>query len=1414
MKENYLRPDYVFEVSWEVCNKIGGIHTVLSTKALTQINEFDDRMIFIGPDVWREGKNNPEFIPDDKLFDECKCHLSKDGIMVKTGRWNIEGKPPVILVDFTAFIPEKDKILAKYWELFKVDSISGEWDYVEAVLFGYAAGKVIESFHKSNLSFEEKVIANFHEWMTGAGALYLKDSAPHIGTVFTTHATTVGRSLAGNGVQLYDHMHEFDGDVKARELNVVSKHSLEKNSAINSDCFTTVSDITAKECKQFLGKEVDVVTPNGFDEKFVPKGKEFEDKRNFARKKMKAVAEALLGHKLKDDTLFIANSGRYEFRNKGVDVFIDSLKHLNESDEQKKEIVAFVLIPANNYGPRKDLIEKLNNPESDIVLDNPFLTHGLHDLGYDPIINKLQETHLGNEVDDKVKLIFVPSYLNGDDGIFNLHYYDVLIGMDMTIFPSYYEPWGYTPVESLAFRIPTITTTLAGFGLWAKKMSKGIDDGVAVLYRNDVNGAEVAMEIADVIRYFSGLNEKQIEKIRSNAYEISRSVAWDKLIKYYYQAYEVALNVVEERKDKFNLVPKEPRIKVKPEISAFPVWKKIVVKSRLPENLKFLHELSRNLWWTWNYQALQIFEKVDKELWQSVQKNPIVLLEKVTLERIDELSRNKDFVSELKNVEKKFRDYMAKKGDDSPAIAYFSMEYGLNNVLKIYSGGLGILAGDYLKEASDCGVNMVAVGFLYRYGYFRQSLSLNGEQIAHYDSQEFSNLPVERVRDKNNKPFYLNIDMPGRTVHIRVYKAMVGRVPLYLLDTDFERNSESDRTITHSLYGGDWENRLKQEMILGLGGIRLLDSLGISSDLYHCNEGHAAFTNIQRLINLIDKDKFTFNEAMEIVRASSLFTTHTPVPAGHDKFEEDMLRIYLRHIPDKLNISWEQFMDMGRENPGDHYEKFSMSNLAAKCSQEMNGVSWLHGEVTKKMFKGLWKGFFPEELHIGYVTNGVHYGTWTAAEMRELYESFSDDFMEDLSDNERWKKIYDVPDEELWQIRNTLRKKMFDYLKARINRNLANRKENPGLIIDAMERIDDKVLTIGFARRFATYKRAHLLFKDEQRLARILNNPKHPVQFIFAGKAHPADGGGQALIKRIVEISRRPEFLGKIIFAEDYNMDLAKRLVSGVDVWMNTPTRPLEASGTSGQKAELNGVLNFSVLDGWWYEGYREGAGWALTAKRTYDNQEFQDQLDAANIYNILENEIVPMFYDVDKNGVPVKWVKYIKNSIYQIAPDYTTKRMLDDYRNRFYNKQYSRLVKLRENDFQQAVEIADWKRKVSAGWNKIEVVSVELPDIAKKELGVGDKYVVNVVLDKKELKDVNIGLEMVFTEGSITDNMENIKMISAEPFRLVEEKDGKAYYTLKYKLKMAGLYRFGIRMFPVNELLPHRQDFGLMRWV
>ncbi len=1409
MVDSFLRPDYIFESSWEVCNKVGGIHTVLSTKARTLVEQFGDKLCFIGPDVWRGPHKNPEFLDDEKLFPQWQEMVKQEGIRVKTGRWNIPGQPLVILVDFSSLLAQKDEILSQFWEAYRLDSLSGQWDYVESVLFGFAVGKVIESFYKAHLALEDKVVAHFNEWMTGSGVLYLKKHLPQIGLVFTTHSTVVGRALARYGAPVYDEIEQFDSDQKAREMHVISKHSMEKITTANADTLTTVSDITSRESAYLLLREADVVAYNGFQNDFVPNGQVYQKKRKEAREKLKEVAGALLGTKVSGETLLVANTGRYEYRNKGIDILLDSLKILRDSTDNNREVLVFVMVPGNTFGPRKDLVDRLNGGDFKEALPNPFLTHGLNDIGYDPILQRIQEIHFDNISGSKVKIIFVPSQLDGNDGIFNKTYYDLLIGMDLTVFPSYYEPWGYTPLESIAFGIPTITTSLAGFGIWAMDFSKVINDGVEVVLRNDHNYSEAANAIAGVIAAYGKKTDVEIEPIREKAFHLASRLEWDKLIRNYYKAYDLALQEVALRHDKFKVVRPASRIKLVPHTSAVPEWKKLIVKSKLPRRINVLHELTRNLWWTWTYELVELFAYIDEEMWVKVRHNPIELLEMVSYNRLNELAADEWFLSRLDALYSEFRHYMERDYTQVPRIAYFSMEYGLNDILKIFSGGLGILAGDYLKEASDRGVHMTAVGLLYRYGYFTQTLSLHGEQTANYEIQEFSQLPLEEVRNKRGNPLFVHIDLPGRVLHAKVWLAKVGRVSLYLMDTDVSVNNAEDRTITHKLYGGDWENRLKQEMLLGIGGIRLLKAVEFEADLFHLNEGHAALTTIERLIDLIDQ-KFSFSSAMEIVRASSLFTTHTPVPAGHDKFHEDLLRAYLRHLPEKLNISWEQFMNMGREYP-DSDEKFSMSVLAAKTAQEMNGVSWLHGEVSKKMFTHLWDGYFPEELHVSYVTNGVHYSTWTVSEWQRFYKKvFGETFLNDVSDKTNWEKIYDVPTAEIWKVRSVLRKKLIDFIRYRMESGMVKRHDAPGHIVEVLDVIDEKALTIGFARRFATYKRAALLFTDLERLSEIVNNTDRPVQFIFAGKAHPADIDGQALIKRIVEISKMPAFIGKVVFLENYDMELAKRLVSGVDVWLNTPTRPLEASGTSGQKAELNGVLNFSVLDGWWYEGYKAGAGWSLTEKRAFDNQEFQDELDAAIIYSTFENEIIPLFYDLNEQGEPEKWVKYIKNSIAQIAPEFTTRRMIDDYLKRFYNPMHQRVGRLKENDFARVHELSSWKRRVRAGWDSIELLEVSMPDIAKQELGIGDDYTVEVKIDLKQLEGIDVGLEMLIA-GTTDDEFPPILHI--EPFKVVKTEGSVVDYKLKYKLNLPGSFNFGIRMFPKNDDLPHKQDFCLVRW-
>ena len=850
-------------------------------------------------------------------------------------------------------------------------------------------------------------------------------------------------------------------------------------------------------------------------------------------------------------------------------------------------------------------------------------------------------------------------------------------------------------------------------------------------------------------------------------------------------------------------------MKIKADYANAPQWKEVTIKSTLPEELKCLDELAHNMWWAWNYEARELWKSLDKDLYEEVGHNPVMLLDRLSYERKEAIVKDKSIMERVKSVYKLFRDYMDVEPDaNRPSVAYFCMEYGINQVVKIYSGGLGMLAGDYMKEASDSNVDMCGVGFLYRYGYFKQTLSMDGQQIAQYDAQNFSSLPVERVLDENGQPLVVDVPYMNYQVHAYVWVMNVGRIKLYLLDTDNEMNSEFDKPITHALYGGDNENRLKQEILLGIGGMLTLKKLGIKKDVYHCNEGHAALCNLQRLIDYI-KEGLSFNEALELVRASSLYTVHTPVPAGHDYFDESLFCKYMGGYPSMLGISWDEFIGMGRTNPDDHSERFCMSTFACNTCQEVNGVSKLHGWVSQRMFAPIWKGYYPEESHVGYVTNGVHFPSWTATEWRKLYAKYFDkNYIYDQSNESLWHNIYNVPDAEIWETRMALKKKLVDYIREKFAATWLKNQGDPSRVVTLLDSITPNSLYIGFCRRFATYKRAHLLFTDLERLSKIVNNPERPVKFIFSGKAHPADGAGQGLIKRIFEISQRPEFLGKIIFLEDYDMQLARRLVSGVDIWMNTPTRPLEASGTSGEKAEMNGVVNLSVLDGWWVEGYREGAGWALKQERTYQNQGYQDQLDAATIYSLLENEILPLYYNRNAQGFSEGWIKTIKNSIATIAPHYTMKRQLDDYFDKFYIKEAANFKKLSANNNKLAKELAAWKETVAQRWDSIRVVSKD--DSVLYGAETGKKYTLRYVIDEQGLNDA-VGLELISIK---TDKNGEEHIFSKREFTMVGREGNNYTFEATFEPNVAGAFKSCVRMYPKNENLVYREDFCYVKWL
>ncbi|MBQ0128980.1 MAG: alpha-glucan family phosphorylase [bacterium] len=1391
---------------------VGGIYTVLSTKSNEIKNLLNDKYITIGPDVVKESHETLYFIEDNTLFSKWRKKALEQGLKVRVGRWKIESSPIAILVDYTTLYQSKNEILTHLWEQYQLDSIRGQWDYIEPVLFGYAAGQVIESFAKFHLHRTNNIVAQFHEWMSGSGVLYLKEHCPQIATVFTTHATYLGRAISGNGLPLYDDLKSYQPSAMAMRFNIVSQQSMEQKAAKNADAFTTVSDITAQECEQFLERKPDVLTINGINKPLRQNDAEFLTKRNAARKQILKIASTLCGEQLGDDCLMVINSGRYEFKNKGIDLFIESLRRLNENKNLAKTVLGVIAVPANLAGPSKDLQYRLEG-QAAIEGHTAFpATHHIFNYENDAILNTLRNSGLQNDANDKVKVMFVPAYLNGSDGIFNLTYMEFLSAFDFSVFPSYYEPWGYTPLESVSVGIPTLTTDLSGFGKFVQNEG-GAGDAVTVVERREGFGNQVIDAIVAKMRVFIGKSKEDMAKIAADALNLAGKLCWKELISNYQKAWNIALDKSGGRHYMLESVPYADMLhEVTYEKTDEPNWKKVLIQPVYSQEMRKLQELSRNIWWCWNVDAIELFESIDPEAWVATEQNPIAMMEGLSLEQIEKLENDVDFISRLNVVYADFQHYMSQKTAQKDLIAYFSMEYGLMKSLKIYSGGLGILAGDYLKQASDSNVNMVGIGLLYRYGYFAQEIAVSGEQRADYVPQKFSQLPLGPVRDENGDWVKISIAFPGRSVYAKVWRVNVGRVGLYLLDTDIEENSQEDRGITSRLYGGDNEMRLKQEMFLGVGGIRVLEAIGLKPTIYHCNEGHAAFCGLERLRTYINKHNLDFDVALELVRTSTLFTTHTPVPAGHDAFEEHLLRTYMPHYAHRMNISWERFMGLGRFNPNNTDEKFSMSVLATNMSQEVNGVSRIHGRVSRDMFKSLWPGYFAEENHIGYVTNGVHLPTWGNRLWQRLYkQTFGADYIDHQSDEKVWEKIYGVADETIWNIRKQLKHEFMVYLAEKIRVDMRKRQESPKLIMQTVNSLNENALIVGFARRFATYKRAHLLFGNLERLSQLVNNPDKPVIFLFAGKAHPNDKAGQDLIKMIVDISRRPEFVGKILFISNYDMELGSRLTSSVDVWLNTPTRPLEASGTSGEKAVMNGVLNFSVLDGWWAEGYRENAGWAIQEKRTYQDQHYQDELDAETIYNTLESEIVPLYYTRNEEDVPTGWMTSMKKCLAEISPNYTMKRMLDDYFDRYYNKLIERTNWMRANRYQKAFEINAWKNTIRANWDKIEVKSLILPDTNVRPLTFGESFIAEITLETPGIKAGDLAIELLF--GNKDNDVVN-EITSVESMKLVDSGDGRARYYIKVPISRAGVYNYTFRVYPTSPMLPHRQDLPLVKWI
>ena len=851
------------------------------------------------------------------------------------------------------------------------------------------------------------------------------------------------------------------------------------------------------------------------------------------------------------------------------------------------------------------------------------------------------------------------------------------------------------------------------------------------------------------------------------------------------------------------------------------VFNRITVNPQLPKRIGRITEIANNLWWSWNTEFLRLFKRIDIDLWERCNKNPVKFLKSVDQDKLEAVSRDIAFVKEYDKIVDDFDGYMSSKNtwfnqkypeNRNDLIAYFSAEYGLDQTIGIYSGGLGILSGDHLKSASDLGIPLVAVGLLYKNGYFNQIIDRYGMQQPEYRDLDLYDLPINPVKDLDGNDLMLYIKFPKRRIYLKVWEINVGRIKLYLMDSDIDVNNSEDRNTTARLYGGDQEMRIRQEIILGMGGVSLLRRLGLTPTVYHMNEGHSAFLNLELIKNTIKEKQVSFEVAKDIATSKTVFTTHTPVPAGNDIFPIGLVEKYFKDFWPRLGLTREQFLKLGMK-PGEGLEQgFNMGIFALKIAGKKNGVSKLHGEVSRELFADVWPHIAPSESPITYVTNGIHTCSWLAPKLKELYNKYLIPYWQDnIHEDYVWEKIKTIPDDKLWKVHIDNKIKLLALVKENVTRRLRREGINYDEIVEITSKLNPEALTIGFARRFATYKRATLIFKDIERITQILNDPNRPIQLIFAGKAHPADREGAELIKYIHEISLKPQFKGKIFILENYNIEISRYMVSGVDVWLNNPRRPMEASGTSGQKASVNGVVNFSVLDGWWAEGYNQKNGWSIGTNKEYPSYEEQDKADSESIYYTLENKIIPIYYDKDRNGISKTWIELMKNSVMSTGGKYSTARMLVDYTNKLYMP-LCNLTKKYYNDLNRVTEFNSWKESLYSNWKDIRIEQVE-NNADNITVDAGAEIEVRCAVTLPNIAPEDIRTEVYYGKFLEDGTVQDVKIIPMKTER-VEPENKKYYYVAKIDLTSGGNYGYSFRVMPQHEMILDSENLDLVKWI
>lgn len=1399
---------WLFETSWEVCNKVGGINTVLRTKIKQALASFGDRYIMVGP--WLpENQNFVETIPDH-LAPIAKI-LEDHHLRFRMGYWDAEeGKPQVILLDYQNRYNIAD-ILYSMWSHFNVDSLAGNYEYIEPILFSTTVADAIKAIASNEHYKNANIIAQFHEWLCGAGILFSEHDSHNISTVFTTHATVLGRALASDRRDIYNLPATFDPETEARKYGVFAKHSVERAAAREADCFTTVSALTADEAYIMLGKYPDKIVPNGLDVEHIQQVLTTYDLPAI-REKLHHVASQTLRHDVPANALFWITSGRYEFHNKGFDVLLYSLDKLEkELSAEAPPIIVLFCIAANNRTEQDSLLPQGHasyDPNQQSALG--IATHRLNDPNRDPIIQTCRELNF-NQPSRKISVIYSDSYLHGHDGVFNIDYEKILAACDLSIFPSYYEPWGYTPLESIAYQTPTITTNLAGFGSWVSSLQLPNQEAVQVLHYGTQE--EIVTSLSDCLYKTVQQTDAQKQSIREQVAKIAQLADWKLFYQDYLDAYDQA---IEFNDIYYEDIQNEYMASYHTVESTTPRFRSFQHECQLPAQLSQLRDLAYNLWWAWHHEVKLLFQGMDPVLWEKVKRNPIEFLNNVSSTLLSQKMNDPGYMEKYNHLLIAFDQYLNRKSKldlevihaDQP-IAYFCLEYGLDESLPIYAGGLGILAGDYLKSVSDVDLPLIAIGLYYKQGYLTQRVDHQGEQLIEHATIDPKVLPLKQLSDDSGKPLLIGVEVQNRTIFVGIWKLKVGKVPLYLLDTDVPENNPDDRQITNRLYCNSKTQRLLQEIVLGVAGVRLIaDKLAITPSVYHLNEGHSAFLLLER-IKMLANQGFSHSEAIEMVRASSVFTTHTPVPAGNEVFDETLIKEYFSKSAQLLGVPIEKLLEFARDFDNAH--NFSMTILALKLTAKSNGVSKIHQRVAQHMWQPIWPGLLENEVPIEGVTNGVHLETWLGIPMRILFDTYlGGSWLDAQDDPETWKKMSLIPDYSLWDTHQIQKDRLLNILKERIPKEYRRRSEKESLIQSSLETLTNQTLLIGFARRFATYKRHDLIFNNRERAVKILTNPQMPVVLLIAGKSHPADTLGKNVLKSIIEITRDPAFKGHVIFLEDYDMSLSKALVQGVDIWLNNPIYPKEACGTSGMKVAMNGGLNFSIRDGWWDETSPQ-AGWSIDTVEMQTNEEKRNAAECDDLLNKLEYTIAPLYYDSKKDTRKSEWVARMKASIMEVSCEFNAHHMVKNYLSELYLPLARYSTQLQQNDFADLKALVRWKERTRLHFNTLKIKTLLVEGIKNGKIQTSGELKITLLLFSGKLKASEIKAELILIRTA-DDPMKSSPITM--PLTLSDKREsGILTYTAEYKIEDTGLFSYGVRIYPYHPKLVYPHDMNLMIW-